>query len=172
MEPGALLGVTRAGHPWSEQWCGRWKGDGTAWNLYCGDAGSVLSALPAARYTCVVTSPPYFWQRDYQVAGQIGRERTVEEYVAAVADAMDEVRRVLAPGGVLFLNLGDTYYSGKGQPQGDDPKHSGRRTGGLRAVDASGLGKPKKTLLGMPWRVALEMIDREWILRARSFGGA
>jgi DNA modification methylase len=83
-----------------------------------------------------------------------------------MAGAMDEVRRVLTPRGVLFLNLGDTYYSGKGQPHGGDRKHIGRRTGGLRAVDASGLGKPKKTLLGMPWRVALEMIERGWILRA------
>jgi DNA modification methylase len=33
-------------------------------------------------------------------------------------------------------------------------------------VDASGLGVPKKTLLGMPWRVALAMVDRGWILRS------
>ncbi len=169
MEAGALLGAGRAGapgEPWSEHWSGRWKGQGPEWNLYCGDADRVLAALPEARYACVITSPPYFWQRDYQVAGQIGREPTVEGYVEAVADAMDGVRRVLATSGVLFLNLGDTYYSGKGQPHGGDRKHTGRRTGGLRAVDTSGLGKPKKTLLGMPWRVALEMIDRGWILRA------
>src|SRR4051812_5250223 len=107
MEVGALLGAGRGGGglgaPWSGHWCGRWKGDGAAWNLYCGDAGRVLAALPEARYACVVTSPPYFWQRDYQVAGQIGREPTVEGYVAAVADAMDGVRRVLASDGVLFL---------------------------------------------------------------------
>jgi DNA modification methylase len=79
---------------------------------------------------------------------------------------MDGVKRVLHPKGVLFLNLGDTYYSGKGKPQGRDRKHPGRRQRRLRAVDASGLGVPKKTLLGMPWRVALAMIDRGWILRS------
>lgn len=163
----ALLGPGSVhSHAWSEHWCGRWKGEGPAWNIYCGDAGKVVAALPESRYSCVVTSPPYFWQRDYQVGGQIGREPTVEGYVAAVAGVMDEVRRVLAPNGVLFLNLGDTYYSGKGQPTGGDRKHAGRRVGGLRAVDAGGMGKPKKTLLGMPWRVAVEMIDRGWILRA------
>jgi hypothetical protein len=72
----------------------------------------------------------------------------------------------LHPKGALFLNLGDTYYSGKGRPQGKDRKHPGRRQRRLRAVDASGLGVPKKTLLGMPWRVALAMIDRGWILRS------
>ena len=87
-------------------------------------------------------------------------------YVTAVCDAMDAVRAVLHPQGTLFLNLGDTYYSGKGQPQGHDRKHNGRRFQSLRAVDRSGLGPPKKTLLGMPWRVALAMIDRGWVLRS------
>jgi DNA modification methylase len=134
--------------------------------LYCGDATKTLATLEADKYACAITSPPYYWQRDYKVTGQIGIERTIEEYVEAVCDAMDGVKRILSPSGVLFLNLGDTYYSGKGKPQGTDRKHNGRRMNALRAVDASGLGKPKKSLLGMPWRIALTMIDRGWILRA------
>jgi len=133
--------------------------------LYCGDAAKVLAGLDADKYACAITSPPYYWQRDYEVAGQIGLEKTIDGYVKAVCDVMDGIRRVLSPKGVLFLNLGDTYYSGKGKPQGRDRKHNGRRMSLLRAVDASGLGKPKKTLLGMPWRVALGMIDRGWVLR-------
>ena len=117
-------------------------------------------------FACVVTSPPYFWQRDYEVAGQIGLEPSIDEYVHSICNVMDEVQRVLAPQGVLFLNLGDTYYSGKGRPQGHDRKHKGRRLKTVRAVDTGGLDAPKKTLLGMPWRVALEMIGRGWILRA------
>jgi DNA modification methylase len=151
---------------WSGHWCGRWGTDGPAWNIYCGDAGRVLGALADDRYSCAITSPPYFWQRDYKVAGQIGLEPTIDAYVKAVCDVMDSVRRVLHPRGMLFLNLGDTYYSGKGKPQGKDRKHNGRRLDVLRVVDASGLGRPKKTLLGMPWRIALEMIDRGWTLRS------
>lgn len=150
----------------SEHWHGQRGGNGPVWNMYCGDACQVMDKLQADRYACVVTSPPYFWQRDYKVRGQIGLETTIEGYVSAVCDAMDCVRRVLHPKGVLFLNLGDTYYSGKGKPQGKDRKHNGRRLDSLRLVDASGLGKPKKTLLGMPWRIGLEMIDRGWILRS------
>jgi DNA modification methylase len=114
----------------------------------------------------VVTSPPYFWQRDYEVAGQIGLEPSIDGYVRSVCDVMDEIRGVLNRRGVLFLNLGDTFYSAKGRPQGQDSKHNGRRLKVLRAVDTRGLGVPKKTLLGMPWRVALQMIARGWILRA------
>jgi DNA modification methylase len=149
-----------------DHWQGRVGQNGPAWNLYCGDAAKKTRELNADRYACAMTSPPYFWQRDYEVAGQIGLELTVDAYVTAICDAMEEVRRVLHPKGVLFLNLGDTYYSGKGQPHGNDRKHNGRRLKMLRLVDASGLGKPKKTLLGMPWRIALAMIDRGWILRA------
>lgn len=159
-------GAATAKPPWKEHWSGRRDSSGAAWNLYCGDAGRVLSGLPADRYGCVVTSPPYYWQRDYGVRGQIGLEASIDEYVSAIVGVMEGVRRVLHPRGVLFLNLGDTYYSGKGKPQGRDPKHPGRRHERLRAVDASGLGVPKKTLLGMPWRVALRMIDAGWVLRS------
>jgi DNA modification methylase len=117
------------------------------------------------QFRCVVTSPPYYWQRDYKVAGQIGQEKTITGYVDAIANVMDEVRRVLTNDGLLFLNLGDTYYSAKGQPKGVDRKNGARRFG-LRAVDASGLGVPRKTIIGIPWRVALEMIRRGWTLRS------
>ena len=78
---------------------------------------------------------------------------------------MDQARRVLKKDGLLFLNLGDTYYSAKGQPKGNDNKSKSRRFG-LRAVDASGLGVPRKTIIGIPWRVALDMITRGWVLRS------
>ena len=107
------------------------------WSVYNGDAYKVLKDLPAQSYNCVVTSPPYYWLRDYGVERQIGVEEAVEAYVKAINDVMDEVHRVLKKNGVLFLNLGDTYYSGKGKSHGVDKKSSKRRFG-LRAVDKSG----------------------------------
>jgi DNA modification methylase len=148
------------------KWSGQHPRTRARWNVYCGDARETLPTLSRNHYECIITSPPYFWQRDYGVLGQIGVEQNPGEYVAAICDVMDGVKEVLAPRGVLLLNLGDTYYSGKGRPQGTDRKHNGRRFSVLRAVDASGMGPPKKTLLGMPWRVALAMVDRGWILRS------
>ena len=43
-----------------------------------GDAREQLAALPARSVDCVITSPPYFQLRDYQVHGQIGLEDRVE----------------------------------------------------------------------------------------------
>lgn len=145
-----------------------WRGHtrtGIGWEVHKGDAQSVLKAFEANSFNCAITSPPYYWQRDYKVVGQIGQEKTIDAFVKSVADAMDGVRRVLTKDGLLFLNLGDTYYSAKGQPKGADKKSSARRFG-LRAVDASGLGVPRKTIIGIPWRVALEMVKRGWILRS------
>lgn len=145
-----------------------WRGhtsNQVGWEVHCGDVNSVVPRLAEKRFACAVTSPPYYWQRDYGVAGQIGQEPTIDGYVQTIADTMDGVRKLLTDDGSLFLNLGDTYYSAKGRPHGKDPKNKARRFG-LRAVDASGLGVPRKTVIGIPWRVALEMISRGWILRS------
>lgn len=149
----------------------KWNGftkSGVQWKLYRGDAYSVLKNLPDNTYNCTITSPPYYWLRDYGFAQQIGQEKTVDEYVKAISSVMDEVYRLLKKDGVLFLNMGDTYYSGKGESQGRDRKSSKRRFG-LRAVDKSGglgIGLLPKTIIGIPWRVAIEMSTRGWILRS------
>ncbi len=141
---------------------------GNQWSVYCGSSTEVLQRLPDLSIHCVVTSPPYFWLRDYGMEGQIGLENSVKEYVDALAAVMDEAFRILRKDGVLFLNLGDTYYSGKGKSHGTDRK-SGKRRFGLRAVDKSGglgIGLQRKSIIGIPWRVAIEMSSRGWVLRS------
>jgi DNA modification methylase len=135
------------------------------WRMYKGDVRQILPMMPTGYFNCVVTSPPYFWQRDYDEADQIGLEETIKGYVDVLTGVMAEVYRVLAKDGLLFLNLGDTYYSRKGEPKGNDRKNWARRFG-VRAVDKKGLGVPRKTTIGIPWRVALEMINWGWTLRS------
>lgn len=133
--------------------------------LWHGDALAVLRTLPAESVDCVVTSPPYFGLRDYGVDGQQGAEETMSEYVAGMVAVFGEVRRVLAADGTCWLNLGDSY--------------SGRGNAGDSVGPGSGHGKPNvipkrkntqstapyKSLLGVPWRVALGLIDGGWTLR-------
>ena len=138
------------------------------WTLYCGQAKEALHLVPDASIDCVVTSPPYFWLRDYKAEGQIGLEESVDGYIVAITDVMSEIFRVLKPTGTLFLNIGDTYYSGKGKSHGEDKKSSKRRFG-LRAVDKSGglgIGLQKKSIIGVPWRVAIKMCQQNWVLRS------
>ena len=151
----------------------KWSGtldnlEATEWTLYCGDAITALRDVADESVNCIVTSPPYYSLRDYGVDGQIGLENTVDEYVNSLCNVMDELYRVLRKDGVLFLNLGDTYYSGKGASHGKDLKSHKRRFG-LRPVDKSGgLGAniERKSIIGIPWRVAIEMTTRRWVLRS------
>jgi DNA modification methylase len=139
-----------------------------SWSLFNGPAKESLDLIADESIDCVVTSPPYFWLRDYKVKGQIGLEDSVEGYVGAVKEVMAKVQAKLKPDGALFLNLGDTYYSGKGEPHGNDKKSSKRRFG-LRAVDKSGgmgIGLQRKSIIGIPWRVANAMCLDNWVLRS------
>lgn len=138
------------------------------WRLFEGPAKEALNLLDDECIDCVITSPPYFWLRDYQVDGQIGLEDSVDGYVVNLTDVMTQVYRVLKKEGVLFLNIGDTYYSGKGKSHGVDKKSSKRRFG-LRAVDKSGglgIGLQRKSVIGVPWRVAIKMCQQNWVLRS------
>jgi DNA modification methylase len=103
----------------------------------------------------------------HRVDEQLGLESSPAEYVARIVAVFAEVRRVLAADGVLWLNLGDSYYSGRGNPgpNSADEKQEARR-GWVRALDRPGQdwGRPKN-LLGMPWRVAFALQDDGWILR-------
>lgn len=138
------------------------------WSILHADVNTAAATLPAESINCVITSPPYYWQRDYEVDGQIGHESTIDGYVDALVRVFSEVKKALTPDGTLFLNLGDTYYSAKGKPHGTDEKHHGRNMmrKHLRAVDGPGLGLPRKSLIGIPWRVALAMQEDGWTLRS------
>ncbi len=97
--------------------------------------------------------------------GQIGAEESPAEFVAALVAVFREARRVLADDGTLWLNLGDTYYSGRGAAMGIDAKNPARRFG-ARSVDKGGASwAAPKNLLGIPWRVAFALQDDGWILR-------
>jgi DNA modification methylase len=136
--------------------------------LMHGNSAAMLKTLPSDVFNVAVTSPPYFWVRDYGYEGQLGHEQTVDEYIEGLMEVFDEVKRTLHPEGVFFLNIGDTYYSGNGQPHGSDPKCSSRNflRQKVRPVDVSGWDIPKKSMIGVPWKVAFAMQERGWTLRS------
>jgi DNA modification methylase len=128
---------------------------------------------------CCVTSPPYWGLRDYGLAGQLGLEKTPEEYVAHMVEVFREVRRVLRRDGTLWLNLGDCYASllrsgrdespGVGAKQAIGPVHTAVK---WHAGDGSKFrwtlpgGQKPKDLMGMPWRVAFALQADGWWLRS------
>ncbi len=147
--------------------------------ILLGNAPDVLMELPDKSINCCVTSPPYWGLRDYRVEGQLGLEKTPEEYVQKMVDLFREVRRVLRDDGTLWLNLGDSYASSGGiaQPHRDGRRGIGKRgTRGTQGYSAAGGGftKPSainsglkpKDLVGIPWRVAFALQADGWYLRS------
>lgn len=102
------------------------------------DCLASLRDFPNHSIDCVITSPPYFNQREYEYSKSykrqaIGGEKTIDEYVHKIKTIFSEVKRILKPCGSLWLNIGDKFIG--------------------------------KELAGIPWRVALALKDDGWILR-------
>lgn len=136
--------------------------------ILTGDCRAILPTLPAESVQCVVTSPPYFGLRDYQVDGQIGHEPTPAEYVATLVAVFREIWRVLRRDGTVWLNLGDSYNAPAGSATNPGISQKGRRV----PVYEKGQGYKKakdlkpKDLIGIPWRVAFALQDDGWYLRS------
>ncbi len=77
--------------------------------LLLGDAREVLRTLAEDSVDCTVTSPPYYSGRRHvgDTVHEIGSEKTVEEYVEALASVGRELYRVTRPTGSYWLNLDD-----------------------------------------------------------------
>ena len=138
------------------------------WRVIVGDCIDGMQTLEPGSIHCCVTSPPYFQQRDYGVEGQMGLEENPDAFIARLVAVFSEVRRVLRDDGTFWINIGDSIYSGNGQPKGDDPKSPSRNFSRrfYRWLDRPGMGLPKKSLLGIPWRLAHALQADGWTLRS------
>jgi DNA modification methylase len=106
---------------------------------------------------------------------QIGLESAPEAYVEKLVAVFREVRRVLRDDGTVWINIGDSYASGKGtcfnpgggsSSLGKERKEAGAHPldrGNKSTLEMSGL-KPKD-LIGVPWRVAFALQADGWYLR-------
>ena len=131
-----------------------------------GDALESLRGLPADSVDCCVTSPPYFGLRDYGVEGQMGLEPTPEAFVQAMVEVFREVRRVLKPGGTLWLNLGDSYARNGGTGEcGPNAQVGSTKRGVQERNTKAPAGLKPKDLVGIPWRVAFALQSDGWYLR-------
>lgn len=128
-----------------------------------GDAGSMLDHLPSRSARTVVTSPPYWSLRDYQAAGQIGREEPLPEFLKSLTVIFDKVNRVLTDDGTLWVNIGDSYTSGNRGTRAPDRKNAARAMS-MRPKTPEGL--KAKDLIGVPWRFAFALQEAGWYLRS------
>ncbi len=133
-----------------------------------GDVLARLKDMPDNSVDCVVTSPPYYRLRDYGVEGQIGLEETPDAFVAKLVEVFAEVRRVLKPTGVLFLNIGDTYNNFRSEHGPGQAVHGRDKLNGKPEVKSGRRGTEglkEKDLIGIPWMTAFALRAEGWFLR-------
>ena len=111
----------------------------------------------------MVTSPPYWSLRDYDVGDPFGRDDTLRDYVASIVADFRKLRRVLKGDGTVWLNVGDAYTSGNRRYRAPDRKNRARAMS-VRPRTPHGL-KPKD-LIGLPWRLAFALQDDGWWVRS------
>ncbi|MGD2091530.1 MAG: site-specific DNA-methyltransferase [Candidatus Aminicenantes bacterium] len=104
-----------------------------------------LKRLPDCSIDFCMTSPPYWKLRDYGIPGQMGQEKTPEEYIEKLVVIFRELKRVLKDNGSFYLNMGDTYI-------------------GTDNCRAKSWKRPKQLAL-IPSRVAIALQVDGWILR-------
>jgi len=139
--------------------------------IHTGHCIDILKTFPEKSINCCITSPPYWALRDYQTnpvtwddgwQGELGLEPTPDLYIQHLCDIFDEVKNILKDDGTCWVNIGDTYGG------------SGLGTKGKNSIyknDLSYLPKPpnnkikQKCLLLIPFRFAVEMVNRGWIIR-------
>jgi DNA modification methylase len=136
-----------------------------------GDALTELKKLPDESVNCVVTSPPYWNQRDYGIDGQLGLEKDFDSFINNLIKVFDEVKRVLKDSGTCFIVIDDTYWgSGAGTQYSPNlenskevyvmPYDSHKNT--QRNKDSK---FKAKCMCMIPERFAIKMIEHGWILR-------
>ena len=139
------------------------KVDETDWlRILTGDCRILLHGLPDNSFQACITSPPYWLQRDYGIADQIGLEDTIGQYIRVlVIDTFRQVKRVLRDDGILWVVMGDRVA--RGAHKGEPPP-LGWAKHGRPGHPADEL--PVGNLLDMPGRFARAMQNDNWVYRS------
>jgi len=79
-------------------------------------SSETMEELENESINVVITSPPYFQMKEYQLdSNQLGQESSVEEYINNLKKHFLEVFRVLKNDGSLFVNINDCVRNGEYQ---------------------------------------------------------
>lgn len=110
--------------------------------VLAGTAEQELPTLLPESVDAIVCSPPYFRLRSYGLgAGELGQEPTADAYIVRLRLTFLLAGRVLKDTGSLWVNIADSYS-----------RHTT-------------WGAPPKSLLGIPQRLMLGLIEDGWICR-------
>jgi len=129
-----------------------------------------------------VCSPPYWGLRSYldkdnpDKPNEMGLEKTPEEYIANMVEVFRLVRELLRDDGVMFVNLGDSYWGGKGENGSSKARRTAEERGYAQSPGTVQMSKrpqdgrhsiiKPKDLVGIPWMLAFALRADGWYLRS------
>lgn len=119
--------------------------------------------------------------KKYFEPAELGQEETPEQYINSLVDGFRILRNALKDCGTLWVNIGDSYWGGKGQSGGASPEHQKERNeAGIsinkdyQQLTGKGITRPTdrkhetikpKDLIGIPWMLAFALRADGWYLR-------
>ncbi len=142
-------------------------------SIFVGDCIAELAEMEPDSVDSVVTSPPYWGLRNYNVDGQLGLEPTLGAHLDVMVAVFEAVKRVLKPTGTLWINYGDCYAT---QPNGRSAaqyKAAGNDDRTFRDKPFSTVGGvlKNKDLCMVPNRLAIALQDAGWWVRSEIIWG-
>jgi DNA modification methylase len=131
----------------------------TSIRILTGDCRTLLHGLDSESFNCCVTSPPYFWARNYDHDDQIGMEQSVADYIYQLVLVFREVKRVLRKDGVCWIVV-DDRWAGRSQTSGAKTWFNFART--AHPADP----EPRKSLIGIPDMLRMALRNDDWLIRS------
>jgi DNA modification methylase len=158
-----------------------------------GDAYDLFGLLPPDSVDMIITSPPYWGHRDYELkhnwkflndiprvkkigpkspgyiwyraqGGILGLEPYPEWYITHLTEIFQRAMRCLKSQGSLWINLGDTYFARWSSIRNNGRQGFADKARKRRKTPMGGF-RAEKQLLLIPSRFAISMQDNKWILR-------
>ena len=143
--------------------------------LYHGNVFDVLEHLPKNEIQAVITSPTYWGKRQFtDDPNEIGTE-SLETYVDRNINLYARLLSLMKQGGSLFIVIQDSYMgSGVSRAHhnhwvsGNGYKRNGidsAKQGNTTSVTANHATIKNKSLCGLPYRIAIALVDMGFIWR-------
>lgn len=151
--------------------------DNGSFQLYVGDVFDCLSVIPENLIQTVITSPTYWGKRKFTSDGREFGSEKLEAYVDKNVNLYSAILDKLKDDGSLFIVIQDTYM-GSGVSRSHQNYWVGKNSKKYKRVgiDSNGQGNissvtahhpviRNKSLSGIPYRIALRLVDMGFIWR-------
>lgn len=145
--------------------------------LYYGDAFDVIDEIPEDTIQSVITSPTYWGKRSFTKDSREFGSESLESYVKKNVILYSKILEKIKDGGSLFFIMQDSYM-GSGVSRShhinwEKNKHSDFRRDGLDSLKQGNTSSvtahhdiiENKSLCGIPFRIAIKLVDFGYIWR-------